>query len=137
MAVQIQGTEIIFLVAVIVIFSQGIPTVFTTIPNSCFQPKYGSFSILLVLFDVYFLFILANPLYCRALTFTSLTALCVIARVTTTVSAPSVHSHCPTISEPHFAMLGLLFCCEIFNKVSCQLSYIYLYESMSKNLNTN
>jgi len=59
-----------------------------------FQSKYGYFTMLLIVFNVYFLFILANPLYCRALTFTSLAALCVIAPVTTTVSAPSIHSHC-------------------------------------------
>jgi hypothetical protein len=91
MTVQIRGREIIFLVAVTVIFSQGIPIVFTTIPNS----SVSSLSMdLLILFNVYFLLILANPLYCHALTVNTLTAVCVIAPVTTTISAPSVHSNC-------------------------------------------
>jgi hypothetical protein len=87
MTVQIRVAEIIFLMAVIVVFSQGIPTVFTTIPNSFVS------SLNMALLPQFYL-MCADSLYCHALTFTSLTALCVIAPFTTTISAPPVHSHC-------------------------------------------
>lgn len=104
----------------------------------CFQPKYVSCTILLILFNVYFLFLLAYPLYFHAVTFISVAALCVTAPVTTTISSLSVHSHCQfPISEPHFVILGWLFCCEIFNKASCHLSYIYLCECRAKIINTD